>query len=71
VVSEQVRELLPFLIMAVAVGSQLSAIVNDTEPRTEIWPGRPASGCPGDGRSCGSWSRRSSSSCLSTSPFAR
>ncbi len=36
VVSEQVSVFLPFLIMAAAFGSQLSAIVNDTETRTEI-----------------------------------
>jgi len=36
VVSEQVSVFLPFLIMAAAVGSQLSAIVNDTETRTEM-----------------------------------
>ena len=36
VVSEQVSVFLSFLIMAAAVGSQLSAIVNDTESRTEI-----------------------------------
>jgi hypothetical protein len=35
-VSEQVSVFLPFLIMAAALGSQLSAIVNDTESRTEI-----------------------------------
>jgi hypothetical protein len=35
-VSEQVSVFLPFLIMAAAVGSQLSAIVNDTETRTEM-----------------------------------
>jgi hypothetical protein len=36
VVSEQVSVFLPFLIMAAALGSQLSAIVNDTETRTEM-----------------------------------
>ena len=36
VVSEQVSAFLPFLIMVAAVGSQLSAIVNDTETRTEM-----------------------------------
>ena len=35
-VSEQVSVFLPFLIMAAALGSQLSAIVNDTETRTEM-----------------------------------
>lgn len=35
-VSKQVSVFLPFLIMAAALGSQLSAIVNDTESRTEI-----------------------------------
>jgi hypothetical protein len=35
-VSEQVSVFLPFLIMVAAVGSQLSAIVNDTETRTEM-----------------------------------
>ena len=35
-VSEQVSVSLPFLIMAAALGSQLSAIVNDTETRTEM-----------------------------------
>jgi hypothetical protein len=36
VVSKQVSVFLPFLIMAAALGSQLSAILNDTESRTEI-----------------------------------
>jgi hypothetical protein len=36
VVSKQVGVFLPFLIMAAALGSQLSAILNDTESRTEI-----------------------------------
>jgi hypothetical protein len=36
VVSEEVSVFLPFLIMAAALGSQLSAIVNDTETRTEM-----------------------------------
>ena len=35
-VSKQVSVYLPFLIMAAALGSQLSAIVNDTETRTEM-----------------------------------
>ncbi len=35
-VSKQVSVFLPFLIMAAALGSQFSAIVNDTESRTEI-----------------------------------
>jgi hypothetical protein len=35
-VSEQVSVFLPFLIMVAAVGSQLSAIVSDTETRTEM-----------------------------------
>ena len=35
-VSKQVSVFLPFLIMAAALGSQLSAIVNDTETRTEM-----------------------------------
>jgi hypothetical protein len=35
-VSEQVSVFMPFLIMVAAVGSQLSAIVNDTETRTEM-----------------------------------
>ncbi len=35
-VSKQVSAFLPFLIMAAALGSQLSAIVNDTETRTEM-----------------------------------
>ena len=35
-VSEQVSVFLPFLIMAAAIGSQLSAIVTDTETRTEM-----------------------------------
>lgn len=35
-VSEEVSVFLPFLIMAAALGSQLSAIVNDTETRTEM-----------------------------------
>jgi hypothetical protein len=35
-VSKQVSVFLPFLIMAAALGSQLSAIVNDTEVRTEM-----------------------------------
>ena len=35
-VSKQVSHFLPFLIMAAALGSQLSAIVNDTETRTEM-----------------------------------
>jgi hypothetical protein len=38
-VSEQVSVFLPFLIMAAALGSQLSAIVNDTETRTEMLAG--------------------------------
>lgn len=38
-VSEQVSAFLPFLIMAAALGSQLSAIVNDTETRTEMLAG--------------------------------
>jgi hypothetical protein len=36
VVSKQVSVFLPFLIMAAGLGSQLSAIVNDTETRTEM-----------------------------------
>jgi hypothetical protein len=36
VVSEQVSVFLPFLIMAVALGSQLSAIVNGTESRADL-----------------------------------
>jgi hypothetical protein len=36
VVSKQVSVFLPFLIMAVALGSQLSAIVNATESRTDL-----------------------------------
>jgi hypothetical protein len=39
-VSEQVSVFLPFLIMAAALGSQLSAIVNDTETRTEMLAGQ-------------------------------
>jgi hypothetical protein len=39
-VSEQVSAFLPFLIMAAALGSQLSAIVNDTETRTEMLAGQ-------------------------------
>jgi hypothetical protein len=38
-VSEEVSVFLPFLIMAAALGSQLSAIVNDTETRTEMLAG--------------------------------
>jgi hypothetical protein len=38
-VSKQVSPFLPFLIMAAALGSQLSAIVNDTETRTEMLAG--------------------------------
>ena len=36
VVSEQVSVFLPFLIMAVAIGSQLSAIVNGAESRSDL-----------------------------------
>jgi hypothetical protein len=39
-VSEQVSAFMPFLIMAAALGSQLSAIVNDTETRTEMLAGQ-------------------------------
>ena len=39
-VSKQVSVFLPFLIMAAALGSQLSAIVNDTETRTEMLAGQ-------------------------------
>jgi hypothetical protein len=39
-VSEQVSVFLPFLIMAAALGSQLSAILNDTETRTEMLAGQ-------------------------------
>jgi hypothetical protein len=39
-VSKQVSVFLPFLIMAAALGSQLSAIVNDTETRTEMMAGQ-------------------------------
>ena len=39
-VSKQVSAFLPFLIMAAALGSQLSAIVNDTETRTEMLAGQ-------------------------------
>jgi hypothetical protein len=39
-VSKQVSGFLPFLIMAAALGSQLSAIVNDTETRTEMLAGQ-------------------------------
>jgi hypothetical protein len=40
VVSEEVSVFLPFLIMAAALGSQLSAIVADTETRTEMLAGQ-------------------------------
>lgn len=45
-VSEQVSVFLPFLIMAAALGSQLSAIVNDTETRTEMLAGLVADRLP-------------------------
>jgi hypothetical protein len=40
VVSEEVSVFLPFLIMAAAVGSQLSAIVDDTQTRSEMLVGQ-------------------------------
>jgi hypothetical protein len=39
-VSEQVSVFLPFLIMAAALGSQLSAIVDDTQTRSEMLVGQ-------------------------------
>ena len=39
-VSEQVSVFLPFLIMAAALGSQLSAIVDDTQTRSEMLAGQ-------------------------------
>ncbi len=70
-VSEQVSVFLPFLIMAAALGSQLSAIVNDTETRTEMLAGRSAIGCPGSGPFRCSWSRRSLSCCSPRSARGR
>jgi hypothetical protein len=45
-VAESVSSFLPFLIMAAALGSQLSAIVNDTETRTEMLSQQVGHGLP-------------------------